>query len=342
MTKLTTLGPNSAIINYSSESNVVVSNAIRNWLIEHGWTLHDQVSTSVFVLKAPNLDGVTYKYVYFGVNGNVYIRAFESWNATTHVGTNGTYPAGGITSDSLAVQTNHSTVSGKIYIFATARYLVLLAELTSGGGGSGLSNGVSPLGVFEFTRDDPDDTVALGLPCYVQFDFGSGSGNSIYVDSNASSRYQVVNTFLPCRTAKGYTGAIASLYTRLSTPIGSWGFSYSSSTYVNSTWQVMLEGSSLSATYGFPSGKNSISGQYNAYNITIIEDCDWSSGYTSMTVRGKFCGLKLLNKSTGVHFDTIPIKTLSETLLADKNGVNMDHIVLSATSVDDVHFALPL
>ena len=64
-------------------SSLIINQSITNW------TLHDDVPASnYFVVKSLNYDGSTYKYVQVIFStSSIALRCFESWNATTHVGT---------------------------------------------------------------------------------------------------------------------------------------------------------------------------------------------------------------------------------------------------------------
>ena len=54
-----------------------------------GWTLHDQVSTTKFVVKAKEANGTIDKFMMIEVTASaINMSVYETWNATTHTGTN--------------------------------------------------------------------------------------------------------------------------------------------------------------------------------------------------------------------------------------------------------------
>ena len=349
---VTEFGPNSSALAYSAgTTDVELAMAIRDWTIQHGWTLHDQVSTSVFVLKAPNIDGESYKYVHINVATNVYILTYESWNATTHVGTNGVIPAGiSITNTLLYQATSHLTLNGTLYLFASARYFMARGITSTGtGGSSGFSDPLSSLGVFEITRDNEEDTAAAGYPCHGLIDLAALCGYVVMYDAATyggnNNGLTTLNTAMLPRTRMGNTGKAASCFTRVSTPIANWGFDYISAfngyTPTQGAARLINGGSIL--TSHFPSYENSWSGKNKAYNITVIEDCYHNGGYSKMSVKGRICGLKLLHKSIGSNMDISALKVDSTSLLADKNGDIVDHFILTCSSnLSDVRFAIPV
>lgn len=82
--------PNLSVSNLSAScdkpnTQLIINNAQTNWVV------HDDVPASnYFVLKSLNADGNTYKYIQmlFSTSFYVTMKAFESWNATTHAGSN--------------------------------------------------------------------------------------------------------------------------------------------------------------------------------------------------------------------------------------------------------------
>lgn len=119
MIKTTEMGPNSCIINLVSEPNYTafMDTAI-SWLLQHGWEVFDNWQSLKKVLRAPNADGTTYKYVLFDVStGDCKITPVESWNPVTHTGTN------------LASVTPATVrLNATVYLFASPRYIVLCTK----------------------------------------------------------------------------------------------------------------------------------------------------------------------------------------------------------------------
>ncbi|MBF0182523.1 MAG: hypothetical protein HQM03_21105 [Magnetococcales bacterium] len=141
-----------------------------------GWTLHDAAAgTNAKCLKAPLADDpATFKYVVLDTNtaGYVITKVYETWNASTHAGTNLAF-----NSDVVGYQQRVSTtVAGSIYLFATARFM-LLASLYSGLWGS--STNAGPSGCFERTRAGAWDTVTAGWPPFYFCAFGDLASTSL-------------------------------------------------------------------------------------------------------------------------------------------------------------------
>ena len=126
-------------------SNVL--SAVETFITAHGWSVHDaSAGTNAKAYSAPNKDGSTYKYVVLDVNtaGYIIMKLYESWNATTHAGTN---LATNSDSTSYCQQldvTNGST----LYVGAHARWLWLLSNKS---GTLGSSTGNSPTFIVELS-----------------------------------------------------------------------------------------------------------------------------------------------------------------------------------------------
>jgi hypothetical protein len=129
-----------------------------------GWTLHDQVSATKVILKAPSIDlpGV---YIYQELNtattaNQITTNLYEGWNAATHVGTNLT------NSSALTTIGARFTVgtAASIVIAASANYSMLQSNTAAGiGGGTGFTC------IAQHTRLSPWDTVANAYPNSVYF-----------------------------------------------------------------------------------------------------------------------------------------------------------------------------
>lgn len=115
-----------------------------------GWSVFDAAAaTNAQVLRALNGDGTTYKYMFFQLTATTLdVRCYESWNATTHTGTN--LAAGYGTSSAF------STASGgTVFLFASVQYVHFLGW-TGGTFGQTFS-------VMERTRASAWDTPANGV-----------------------------------------------------------------------------------------------------------------------------------------------------------------------------------
>jgi hypothetical protein len=109
-----------------------------------GWTITDNnAGSSGYILSAPDLAGNT-KYVKLFASNATYldIQAYETWNSTSHTGTNPTTALGAV-STSPGVTVN---VVNYFFIFATARSFIVMGGGSNPAGGGGI-------GAFEFTRE---------------------------------------------------------------------------------------------------------------------------------------------------------------------------------------------
>jgi hypothetical protein len=146
-------------------------------VIPAGWELHDaSAGTNAICVKAPLADDITkYKYVVLDTNtsGYIYTKVYETWNASTHTGTNLCY-----TSDVNTYSQKVSlTAGGRIYIAASVRALNVLGEYGTTYGSS--SSGYAWSGCCERSRIGPWDTVAKGFPPFF-FNAGLAGGNFHY------------------------------------------------------------------------------------------------------------------------------------------------------------------
>lgn len=137
----------------SASCDKVNSQVIANTL-PNNWTVYDAAAgASAQVLRSLNTDGVSYKYMHLSFSGNnLIVTTYESWNATTHVGTNQAcrYTNAAYTITATAAFT--ATAGGTLYLYATN-------EIAMFG-----STSQVPAGVAEFTRNSPaiDET----YPCH--------------------------------------------------------------------------------------------------------------------------------------------------------------------------------
>lgn len=151
-----TLGLNSWYVAYTSgESTENVKNAVHAVITAAGWTEHDSAAgVNKVCFKAPVANSTIFKYVVldWSVSTEVSMWVYETWNATTHVGTNLAYVAGVATAVAARKQSIDLAGGGYVYIFAKSRYLVLLNRLVSNGGW-GFSSNNSWTGCLEFALE---------------------------------------------------------------------------------------------------------------------------------------------------------------------------------------------
>lgn len=137
-----------------------------------GWSVWDAAAgTNAQVFRALNGDGTTYKYMYVGVTATTYdVRCYESWNATTHVGTN-LSASSQPTSDSRF----SSASGGTLFVGASTQYAHVLGFV-------GTTFGLCK-SVMERTRLSAWDTIGNGVVPVIYSDgswtFGPASANLI-------------------------------------------------------------------------------------------------------------------------------------------------------------------
>lgn len=347
------MGPNSSQISFVPVTDTLASvvTAISDCLVQKGWSVHDAVSTTKVVFTAPNIDGESQKYMLVDLSsGNLLIRAYESWNSTTHVGTNGVTPAAvadsvandGVITMALAASTAGSLVTATVRIWATQRYAFFTTISAAGvyGDATSFSNGVT--GVFEVTRDNPGDTAAAGFPPFVQINTACLSGRFCGYPSNTLTyARQPLNTIMFPRTRGGLTGVSACIYTRASTVFRSVGYSFQIAQAmqmyrVDTGFSTSLAAAGLSMAADSPNGN--AWGGYNAYNITAIGDLAYSA--SAADIRGRICGIKFGPSSFGAELDTTNVLVDPVTYLADPTGVSMEHHVI-ATNIGTNRFLIP-
>jgi hypothetical protein len=185
------MGSNSCLITIPSSAALAdLTDTVEAWLSAHGWGVYDaSAGTNARAYRAVCLDTVRYKYVVLDYNtaGKIILKVYESWNSSTHAGTNLGY-----NSDSASYcQQIDLTAGSLLYLFAHARWLAIESNLA---GAIGSATGGQFTGCFEVTCDNPEDTPVAGYPCWVWVCFGITSGGSISF----------------CRLRNGNTGSFAA------------------------------------------------------------------------------------------------------------------------------------
>lgn len=166
---VTELGPNSCSIKVQDEGTnpVNILNALVDWLLQHGWEMHDNWASNKKVIRAINADGVTYKYVLLDYSVSyayLAVNLYESWNATTHAGTN---PAG-----TYRISGGQDAYAFSLIVFATNRYFGFFNKNPITIGGFQL--------IGEHSRDNQNAQVLSYPPTY----FTSSLG--IVINANTS------------------------------------------------------------------------------------------------------------------------------------------------------------
>ena len=295
---VTSLGSNSASINYPPGASITdLKDTIEGWITAHGWALYDaSAGTNARAYRALNADGSTYKYVVIDVNSapSLFIKTYESWNSSTHAGTN----LASLSATAAQAQRYDLTGGGILYMFAQAKYLIMQSSVLAG---IGSSIGNSFCGCVEITRDNPEDTVAAGYPC-----FGWVNGNILF---------QTYGPWSSPRLRDGTIGTNAQSYNFVSTEIAVGG-------YFGTSGGVLM--------YNFVSPYiNAWSSKNWAWAIRVGKLSDTGGSWsTTPEKKGRLLGLKLITKAAGAFGDTISI-AIDGNGFPDPAGTATDHWVIT-------------
>lgn len=190
-------------------SDLVQANSSILSTIPAGWSVHDaSAGTNMQCIKAPCADdAAAYKYVVIShaTTTELMTIGYDSWNATTHVGT-GKYTGSDLTSHNQ--RSTPATTVVKLRIQATARHIIIQAYCNGTRYGALGSYGSGPSGVFERTRAQAWDTVAAGFIPSVWCNIGSFLAS------------ETITTHASHATAKKYDGTSVQGYLSAAT-IGS-------------------------------------------------------------------------------------------------------------------------
>jgi len=129
------------------------------------WILHDNAAgTNKVVLKGARFDDPTsYEYLmldFYSVEDGLVINLYETWNSTSHIGTNASIHFGA--SDYAYFQRIAPTAGGSMIIYANKGRCALFQCNTASGIGDDTYK--AWLGCFQRSRKSPWDTVAAGYP----------------------------------------------------------------------------------------------------------------------------------------------------------------------------------
>lgn len=210
-------------------------------IVNAGWAQLDVTNQYNRIYNCLNADGVTSKIIGIFIDpGTLKINttSYESWNTTTHVGTNEvwTYNRAG---------TMGFALSGcDVILMASPRWLVLQTFIRA-----------QPScwsGVFEVARELPEDTAAAGYPCWVWT-----SSATIFALPNNTS----LSVSFP-RTHTGLIGQAAAINTTLQTAYGRFG----SSTYFGQAFSALAN----MVQYGWDQTKKIVQGIRPAVGATEL------------------------------------------------------------------------
>lgn len=289
----------------TSISNIMTE--VDNALVALGWTLYDTVTTGsnnakvTKVYRVLNADATTYKY--FGIywkpcEGLFHTTSWESWNNSTHVGTNEVFT----NMQSFPHGVQYSNCS--IYIFASARWAVLYSTVRGEYGPWS--------GVFETEREATEDTAVLGVPCWFW------TNSAIIGEAYTPITGYLTTTrdswcFSPPRTADGFTFMNAAKNTGFVTPFGAFP-------------PRVIIGSQSSGVSGHGDKLGGVQASY-AWDATKKPIHVLKAGASDRAVpTGRVFGAKAI-AAVGDILDTVVLKTDANKHY-DAAGSNTDHWVL--------------
>lgn len=183
--------------------------AFDTYITSKGWAVHDAAAPGTLtvgrVYKALQQGSSTmYKYVQIAFGPTAYLfKIWESWNETTHVGTNdGTYQGTGATM-TLYGTTSYTSVDGTAFvIFANPRWLAMRTRTNT------LLFG-NIVGAFEISKDFGEDPT---IPTNIFI----GNHNNAYPGNNGAAGYYgsfrgVSNAAVTGQNATAYNNVITAL-----------------------------------------------------------------------------------------------------------------------------------
>ncbi len=293
-TLTTNLGPNSAVVAFAQSTAVTdIMDAIEAVIVAHGWTIHDSsAGANARCYKSQNADGSTFKYVVLDFNTalTLIIKVYETWDSALHTGTN----LCGLHSDVEFTQQVNTNDKGLIYIYVSSRWMAFIVKAYSTAV-LGSANHTGVTGCFEIARDNPEDTVAMGYPCFCFLNTGVlGDGYSLSKPS----------LLLP-RTHAGNTGT--SQYGDVSTIFGKTSLTLK--------------------TYNFcPTTTNPWNGLDWAISM-------YAHG-PSNEVKGRLFGLKLFTRDALFFMDKLKVPC-DGSLHYDAAGTLTDHFIVPGGNVEN-------
>lgn len=170
--------------------------------IPAGWTVFDAAASATSqVIRASYVDsGSSYKYVELKATSTSSFDVFgyESWNATTHVGTNKT-------GNTSSPQPWTTSTNGRFLLFASARFLAVVGEYSTTYG-SGSYKGMTV--VAEFSREQPwNDGTYPSFALILSGECFGGSKSVFYPRIKDVNNYDLLTT-----AAVSYLTTIGTAY----------------------------------------------------------------------------------------------------------------------------------
>lgn len=175
---------------------------ILNTYTNAAWTVHDAAAgTNKQVLNGERHDQAgNYEYLLLDYNtaGFLQLRAYETWDATTHAGTNGCDPLATTQQQRITVGVDASMI-----IYANGgKCCLLFSNVAAGWGASGNNEWT---GVFQRSRLSPWDTTGNNYPLAVQT-----TGQKAFASGQYSQACRYKNP-----AGGDFTGTAADLHTSL-------------------------------------------------------------------------------------------------------------------------------
>lgn len=300
------LGQNSTALSYTGgTTEAELSNALISALGSMGWETHDIISETRTILRAPAMDGESYKYAEINLTGNyIYLSAWESWDAVLHSGLNQTYFGTSATHHQRYDLTN----GGDLFIFASARHLILLSRTAGDVWGNTDNNTFTA--VLEIARDNPEEPAG-------DYPLVLWTTGSMFIGHHAHSSANYARCACLPRDTGNQTSSNAWNYMAISTVVGS------THDLAARLYNVL------------PSGSNPMSptGATQVYTPYLVDR-------RNRFVRGRVFGLKILPLSIGSAMDKINVRVNNE-MFYDANGSFTHYHHILTTAVANGRFAIP-
>jgi len=326
---LTATGDNSAMIEYSNDTWQNLMDLIDTFLTTHGWTQTKDTfvytgMTGARVYEALNKDGVTKKtmavaYLATGYLGTI---VFESFATAGTVGVNVAYG-----SDTIAAPGNYcqtlipTSQNGRLHVFATSKWFVMFNI----GATVGSTLGHSFNGCFELSKANEGDNT----PNHVWLNGYRLSGGEFAANLHGYSCVSPPKTF-------GYASdpTSASKYTRICTPMGSWGYGNANRVLLGGNYPS-YDTTQINIILPNPAPFGTTL-KHQVHDMSIAMDClPTKQAY----VKGKLNGLKIFTTSGALSGDVFTAKCDSDYFL-DLAGTDKDHFIFR--NYDGCCFGLPL
>jgi len=313
---LTATGTNSAMIEYSVDTWQNLMDLINTFLTTHGWTQTKDTfvlatTTGARAYEALDKDGVSKKtmvvaYLAAGYLGTV---VYQSFDPAGMVGVNKAYSSLPVAPGYYCQKLNPTTQNGRLHLFATSKWFAMFNI----GAYVGSAYGASFNGCFEIVKANASDNTP----------------NHVFISGYQFSGEDSVNGYYTVCPVKTFGYATdpdtAAMYTRVCTPMGSWGYGNGSAASPYQTQIILPNPAPFGATLN-----------HQVHDCSIAMDCLSSK---QAYVKGKLAGLKIFTTSGAISGDVFTAKCDTDFFL-DLAGTDKDHFILRNTS--GACFGIPL